>query len=98
MHDSLEISNLALLWRFGLEHSNALNPRFLLVLTSLIQDMNKREKKMYIMYKKVETIYQQNNDLLQNTILRESSLKYLLLSYEYLFNFRLNVYLFPEEL
>ena len=39
--------------------------------------MNKREKKMYVMYKKVETIYQQNNDLLQNTILRQSSLKYL---------------------
>lgn len=36
---------------------------------SLIQDMNKREKKMYIMYEKVETIYQQNTDLLQNTII-----------------------------
>jgi len=76
MHDSLEISNLALLWILVRTFECTYNPRFLLVLASLIQDMNKREKKMYIMYKKVETIYQQNTDLLQNTILRQSILTY----------------------
>ena len=46
MQDSLEISNLALLWRFGLEHSNAPQGPEEMCLSLEHQNLSKTSEKM----------------------------------------------------